>query len=757
MQNISYFSKSLLAVAISAAMAQMASAKIVEQQKHQLETIEVVEQQENPIKNQQVTNNQDLVRYSTDMGVPETGRFGSQGFNIRGVEGNQVAITIDGISQASSNNFVAFSRYSYYNKARIQAETDLMGSVEIEKGASTTAGNGALGGAVNYQTKNVNDILLKDRQLGGVVKYTYNGRNREHIKTFGLAADSQYADALLMYSHRAGTETQIPSNGPDTMGYGRGLPNPYKNDQYSYLAKLGVKWNNEHRVEFKVLKQRSKNDGQEKSYSATTARDTHDLQQLESYGLSYIYTPKNSLLENVKLVLNKQQTTMSGHNDQSAPAANAAVRFENAKRTFVTSGVESTLAATMKPIKLAQSQHLFSAQIGYGETDFRFDKHIYKTNMPFVDNNMQPPAETQNLHLLVGDIISLSKNLSARINARYERTTLTTEDRRLSDKTFNNWSGDLGLAYHFTPNWQIAYKLSRGFRTPTPIEMFFNRQVTATDIGSPIPFNQEFKANPNLKPETTINNEVSLSGNGKLGRFNMTLYHTQYKNMIDLATLSLYSLPFNAPKPPHIPASVWVANYGTYEFQNINRAKISGVDISGMLDLNSAWNKIPQGFELNAGFGYAKGKRGDGTDLLSVQPMKALLGFGYRAANNDWAVHLNATYTQGKKAKDAQHYALIQADAQNGAYLTRYSNLTSYPYLSNSATVFDLVAHKNFGERAVLKAGVYNLFNKKYWTWDSLRTIGDTNPSVANRVTGDGLNRFLAPERYAMVSIEFKF
>lgn len=756
MQYKLFFSKSLLAVAISSALTQMVWGNAAEKQ--QLDKIEVVEKQDNPLKNQVITNSQDLVRYSTDMGVPETGRFGAQGFNLRGVEGNQVAITIDGVSQAASNNFAAFSRYSYYNKARIQAETDLMSAVAIEKGGSSSVGNGALGGAVNYHTKTVNDILMTDRQLGGLIKYTYNGRNREHIKTFGVAADSQYADALVMYSHRDGRETQIPSKGPDIMGYGRGVPNPYKNDQYSYLVKLGFKWTDEHRIEVKALKQRSKNDGQEKSYSTTTARDTHDLQQLESYGISYFYTPQNGLFDKVNVALNQQKTIMSGQNDQIA-----GVRFENAKRTFVTSHIEGTFGATLKPIQLAHIPHLFSMQLGYGESDFRFDKTIYRTNMPFVDNNMQPPAEVKNLHLLLGDAISLSNRLSARVNLRYERTGLSTQDSNLSDKTFHNWAGDLGLMYQVTPTWQLGYQFNRGFRTPTPIEIFFNRTITATDIGSPIPFNQRFVANNQLKPETSLNNEISLLGQGRLGRLNVTAYHTRYKNMVDLEELALYSTPLAIPKPPMIPALAWVANYGIYQFQNLHKAKVTGIDIHGTLDLNAVWNQIPQGFEFNGGFGYAKGKRGDGADLLTVQPLKALFGLGYRAADNDWAVHLNATYTQGKKAKDAQHYALIDALTPvpaNGAYLSHAKTLSSYPYLSQSATVFDLVAHKKFGESAVIKAGIYNLFNKKYWTWDSLRSISDTSPTVATRIKGSeesGLNRFLAPERYAMVSLEFKF
>lgn len=728
MQKTLSFSKTVLAAVISTAISQMAMAQATDDKKaQQLELIEVVGSgSENPLKSKTVSGNQDLVRYSTDMGVPETGRFGSQGFNIRGVENNRVAIMVDGVSQAASNNYATFSRYSYYNKGRPEIDTELMSDVDIQKGASAVAGNGALGGAVNYQTKTVDDILMTGRKLGGMLKYTYNGRNREHIGTAGVAAEGKNADALFVFSQRRGNELQTTSQGPDIKGPGRGLPNPYKNNQYSYLGKIGLKINDEHRFEFKALKQRSKDDGQELSYSAMTLRDFYDVKDIESYGISYLYAPKNGIFESVKLAVTQQDTEISGINDQIR--ASTGTKTDNTKRAFYTDNLESTLSATFRTLNLGGTQHQFNAQVGYALSDFKFETETYTSGITPTDKKMQAPVETKTVHILLGDAIQLTKNLSANLNARYEKAKLDSQDNRIADKTFNSWSGDVGVTYQFTPEWQLGYKFSRGFRTPIATEIFFNRTVSGGPGGGMV---QRFLANTHLKPETSLSNEISLVGNGKLGRLAINAYHTNYKNLIDMVTL--------APN--------------TYQSQNIHKATIKGLDIQGTLNLNSAWNTIPTGFELNGGLGYAKGTRADGSDLLTVQPLKALFGLGYRAADNDWAVHLNATYTQGKKTGDAKQYAILPSTG----YLAYSTTLSTYPYLSNSATVFDLVAHKKFGERAVLKAGVYNLFNKKYWTWDSLRTIGVSSPGVATGVTGEGLNRYLAAERYAMISLEFKF
>ena len=44
-----------------------------------------------------VRDTRDLVRYTTDVGISDNGRF-LKGFSIRGVEGNRVGISVDGVN-----------------------------------------------------------------------------------------------------------------------------------------------------------------------------------------------------------------------------------------------------------------------------------------------------------------------------------------------------------------------------------------------------------------------------------------------------------------------------------------------------------------------------------------------------------------------------------------------------------------------------------------------------------------------------------
>ncbi|MDO4441401.1 MAG: TonB-dependent receptor plug domain-containing protein, partial [Moraxella sp.] len=50
------------------------------------------------LNEQNIQNAQDLVRYNTEVDVAEVGRYGNKGFAIRGVDGNRVAMNIDGVA-----------------------------------------------------------------------------------------------------------------------------------------------------------------------------------------------------------------------------------------------------------------------------------------------------------------------------------------------------------------------------------------------------------------------------------------------------------------------------------------------------------------------------------------------------------------------------------------------------------------------------------------------------------------------------------
>lgn len=49
------------------------------------------------LDSENIQSTYDLVRYSTEVDVAQVGRYGNKGFAIRGVDGNRVAMNIDGV------------------------------------------------------------------------------------------------------------------------------------------------------------------------------------------------------------------------------------------------------------------------------------------------------------------------------------------------------------------------------------------------------------------------------------------------------------------------------------------------------------------------------------------------------------------------------------------------------------------------------------------------------------------------------------
>ena len=79
------------------------------------------------------------------------------------------------------------------------------------------------------------------------------------------------------------------------------------------------------------------------------------------------------------------------------------------------------------------------------------------------------------------------------------------------------------------------------------------------------------------------------------------------------------------------------------------------MEFTSKVNLDQIISAIPQGWKFTANLGYAKGKlSGTEASLLSIQPIKVILGIGYEDPNDRWGINVKASYLGAKKAKDAQ-------------------------------------------------------------------------------------------------------
>lgn len=100
---------------------------------------------EEQIEKELVTDIKDLVKYEPGVNVGSDGRTGSEGYNIRGMDGNRVKIMVDGIDQPKQFN----SGFTYQRAQRDYVDLDTLKAVEVVKGPSSSLyGSDAIGGIV---------------------------------------------------------------------------------------------------------------------------------------------------------------------------------------------------------------------------------------------------------------------------------------------------------------------------------------------------------------------------------------------------------------------------------------------------------------------------------------------------------------------------------------------------------------------------------------------------------------------------------
>ena len=116
------------------------------------------------IQEELVADNYDLVRYATDVGISDNGRR-NKGFSMRGVEGNRVGISVDGVNLPESEENSLYARYGNFNSSRLSIDPELVQGIDIMRGAdSFNAGSGSLGGSVNYRTLGADEIILTGKK-----------------------------------------------------------------------------------------------------------------------------------------------------------------------------------------------------------------------------------------------------------------------------------------------------------------------------------------------------------------------------------------------------------------------------------------------------------------------------------------------------------------------------------------------------------------------------------------------------------------
>ncbi|HHF6689836.1 TPA: TonB-dependent receptor, partial [Haemophilus influenzae] len=333
------------------------------------------------------------------------------------------------------------------------------------------------------------------------------------------------------------------------------------------------------------------------------------------------------------------------------------------------------------------------------------------------------------------------------------------------------------LALNLDPtDWlRVQLKYANGFRAPTSDEIYMTFKHPQFSI----------QPNTDLKAETSKTKEVAFTFYKNSSYITLNAFQNDYRNFIDLVEVG--------ERPIEEGSTI---AYPFHQNQNRDRARVRGIEIASRLEMGNLFEKL-QGFHLGYKFTYQKGRIKDNglnpkykeflelnkaqhpeyeaiarkpQPMNALQPTTSIYNIGYDAPSRKWGVDVYITNVAAKKAKDSfnsQWTNMVErkekiygtekdvgASKANGKEVKDSRGL----WRNNRYTVIDTIAYWKPIKNLTFTAGVYNLTNKKYLTWDSARSI--RHLGTINRVktaTGEGLNRFYAPGRNYRMSVQFEF
>ncbi|MCH7343676.1 TonB-dependent hemoglobin/transferrin/lactoferrin family receptor [Pelomonas sp. CA6] len=636
--------------------------------------------------------------------VGSSGRAGNEGINIRGLEGNQVLMMVDGIRLPQSFAFGPFA-----SGRADHVGLDGLASAEVLRGpASAQYGSDGLAGALSLRTLSAQDLLKNGKTFAGYgllsAASVDDSRQASTALAFANGPDGAAGrwDALLQASVLRGHEmgNQGDNKAPNS---DRTAPNPADIRSHSLLAKLGWRPLATHRLEATLDLHERKTDSDVLSARARTASTASSVLALQArdklerrrVSLRHDYEDLNATwLQKAQTTLYVQDSETRQHSFEDRNTASDRVRDGRYRERVV--GLSS----------LGQTQ-LSSQRLSYGLDLSRNTLRALRDgslepggeafpSKPFPDTRytlagafVQSEIETGSLSLIPAlrfDHYKLSPS-----SAGYNGTVVSLSDQAVTPR--------MGLVWRASESLQPYLQWARGFRAPTPDQVnngFSNEAHGYISIG-----------NPDLKPERANSWELGLRGRiADTLRWQLSAYDNRYQDFIKQQVIR----GSGRPKDPMV-----------FQYINLTDARIRGVEAR-------AWWQATRGLSLSAAVASARGhsrQNGVDTPLDTVQPLTASLSARYEQSH--WHLQASLQHSAAKKASqvsDPSYYAPPGYD------------------------VIDVGGGVQLSQSLSLSAWITNLTDKTYWRWSDVRGVSADSPVLA---------AFTAPGRALRVSLRAEF
>lgn len=500
------------------------------------------------IISQSPLNSADLLQSTGEIFVQKSQQGGGSPV-IRGFEASRILLVVDGVRM---NNLIYRSGHL---QNLITIDPNVLDKVEILNGpGSTVYGSDALGGVIHFRTKN--PVLSSDGKINlfGSVSSSFHSVNKGQNLNFALNTGSRrfasfsavtltrfgdlkmggtkntyndkgYFGERPVYAERINGKDTLVTNSNKLIQKFSGY------DQIDILQKFLFKpsENTEHTINLQ--------------YSNSTNVHRYDrLTDVKGAGLNsseWYYGPQKRVLA----IYNFKLTTKSFFETFEITGNIQSVQESRHNRGFGS----TTLNHRIEDVSIAGLQ--FSANHNSGKNSLRTGIDIfwnevkstaYKEN---IITKVESPLDTRypdgKNRLLNGatyatHTLRINKNfvMNDGIRLGFNSLSSTFVNKTFFPFPFNDvkqnnfvYSGNFGLIYN-NNGIKASYMVSVGFRTPNVDDL--------SKVFESIP-GRIIVPNPNLKPESTLTNEISLGYFDKTWSFENVAYYTSLINFLSLA------------------------------------------------------------------------------------------------------------------------------------------------------------------------------------------------------------------------------
>ncbi|MBX3565808.1 MAG: TonB-dependent hemoglobin/transferrin/lactoferrin family receptor [Sphingomonas sp.] len=674
-------------------------------------TVTVID--EKRIADELATDIKDLVRYEPGVSVPRaptrfgaalgvTGRAGNEGFIVRGIGGNRVLIQVDGVRVPDGFTFgaQAAGRGDY-------VDLGLVKSVEILRGpASALYGSDGLSGAISFVTSDPGDFLAGGKSIGGLARAAYSSSDNEFSETAIVAGRTGTLSGMVAYTRRDFNELENKGVVGGT-GATRTIANPQDGRSDAVLGRLVWEPGGGHKLRLTgeylnthlftdVLTGRSATvdlvQGTDTGKRIRVAADytwqgegTIDYARLSAYWQD----AEDHQFTREDRTPAADRTRLNTF-DNSVYGASAELRagFETGAlghRLVIGGDVSRTRQEGIRGGTVPTPPDVFPTR-AFPITDYTLAGAFIADEIAIGPLTLYPALRF--------DTYDLSP----------KRDALLPASMVVAGSNGSKVSPKFGAVVRLGGNFRLFGNYAHGFKAPEPsqVNQYFEN----------LAFGYTSRPNPNLRPESSESFEGGIRFTSDIVSASVTAFKADYDDFISQEVVAGTGAPGN----PLV-----------YQFVNINRVEVAGAEAK--IEARTA-----SGFNAQAALSYATGNGFNGagvkSPLSTIEPTKLVFGGGYRDPAGTFGGQLIATYSAQKEVNRTTGVCAATC------------------FTPGEFVILDATAFVRLTDGLTVRAGVFNIFDRKYAWWNDVRGVASTSTIK---------DAYTQPGRNGSVSISYRF